>query len=340
MALLLDNLDTFPEDLYHVDLKDLPKVLPHTTLIKLDGERGDPLFVSCLIHGNESSGFYTIRNVMQKYARGKKRLPRPMYLLFGNIDAVVANERYLDHQLDYNRIWQAGNREEHNLAEAIKAEVNFASCLASIDLHNNSGRNPCYSCVARLEERQFNFTARFSQIIVHFDKPDTTLTAMASQFIPAATFELGLPGDPYGIHKGSKFIEHCLESDSVSNDSGRPYRVYESEGLIILDDDLKFAFPGSETKDTEIIFRDDLDVFNFQKVPKGTEFGTVVAGSKDILDKISGPKIFEINGNKLITSVDTIPAMLTADPKIARQDCLGYAMSELSLAATSKASFS
>ena len=77
-------------------------MLTGPTLIEVPGERGPALFVSVLLHGNETSGWDALRSVLQN----ESRPPRHLRVFVGNVEAAAAGVRHLPEQPDYNRIWR------------------------------------------------------------------------------------------------------------------------------------------------------------------------------------------------------------------------------------------
>ena len=96
-------LEALPGGFLDCGARDLHLMLNGPTLIELAGERGPPLFVSILLHGNEDSGLGAVQRVIRNYQDGP--LPRSLMLLVGNVEAACHGLRRLDGQPDYNRIW-------------------------------------------------------------------------------------------------------------------------------------------------------------------------------------------------------------------------------------------
>src|SRR5579864_3080808 len=97
----LPILDALPDGFLDCDARDLHLLLSGPTLIELEGERGPPLFVSVLLHGNEDSGLDAVQRVIRDYLG--RPPPRSLMLLVGNVEAARYGLRRLDCQPDYNR---------------------------------------------------------------------------------------------------------------------------------------------------------------------------------------------------------------------------------------------
>ena len=79
----------------------------------------------------------------------------------------------------------------------------------------------------------------------------------------------------------------------------------------------------------------DIDHFNFTELPAGTSFGQVAAGCPLPLHAYDdrgwdvAANYFEIREGELLTRQPVMPAMLTRNESIIRQDCLCYLMERL-----------
>ena len=102
---MLKQLDHIPSGLLDLPATQLEAVLGGPTLIHLDGRRPEPLLVSVLMHGNETTGWEAVRRLLPHYLTGEAELPRALSLFIGNVSAAAVGLRRLDGQPDYNRIW-------------------------------------------------------------------------------------------------------------------------------------------------------------------------------------------------------------------------------------------
>ncbi|NNJ91958.1 MAG: peptidase M14, partial [Gammaproteobacteria bacterium] len=104
---LFNELDYLPEGLLGCQTTDLHAFLQKPTLIHLQGRNPNPVFISVLMHGNETVGWDAICRLLPKYtvAGGNQELPRSLSLFIGNIEAAKESVRALPDKPDYNRIW-------------------------------------------------------------------------------------------------------------------------------------------------------------------------------------------------------------------------------------------
>ncbi|MEZ5476568.1 MAG: hypothetical protein R3E95_03475 [Thiolinea sp.] len=57
---------------------ELHTLMPNPTLVHLPGRREPRLFVSILLHGNETTGFFAVQKLLQKYREQDQPLPRAL----------------------------------------------------------------------------------------------------------------------------------------------------------------------------------------------------------------------------------------------------------------------
>ena len=93
---MLKQLETLPEELLTAKPTQLLDLLGGPTLVHLQGRRERPLFVSVLLHGNETTGLFAIQCLLRRYK--DQFLPRSLSLLIGNVEAAQIGLRRLPGQ--------------------------------------------------------------------------------------------------------------------------------------------------------------------------------------------------------------------------------------------------
>ncbi|QNP46426.1 succinylglutamate desuccinylase/aspartoacylase family protein [Sphingomonas sediminicola] len=327
-------LDALPDGFLDCHARDLHQVLDGPTLIELAGERGSPLFVSILLHGNEDSGLGAIQRVMNGY-RGRV-LPRSLMLLIGNVEAARHGLRRLDDQPDYNRIWPGtpnqGDTPEAGMMAKVHARALARHAVAAIDLHNNTGRNPHYAVVCNFDPPTLGLAALFSRRAVCFRGILGSQTASFAGLIPAITAECGLPGEAANAQAGARFLDEALNLDELPNGANERImlELYHTLGVVRVREDVSFGFGVGEA---EVRFDPALDKNNFRELKPGTVLGeTRHQMPLQMIDERGldvAAHYFETSGGKLKLRKQAVPAMLTVVPRIVRQDCFCYLMERL-----------
>jgi len=337
MTLILQELDQLPPAILTAKPEQLHKILGAPTLLHLEGEKTQPLFISILLHGNEPTGFYAVQRLLQHYQH--KPLPRSLSIFFGNTLAAEAKLRRLDNQPDYNRVWpetEQSDCEEKRLMQCIFDAMKARKPFASIDIHNNTGLNPHYACINKLDNSFLQLAALFSRLIIYFTHPKGVQSLSFAELCPAVTLECGRPDQDHGIDHAFDYLNSCLHLSELSQ-RALPHQdiaVYHTVAQVKIADDISFGF---DENSHQLILDKDLERLNFTEIKPGTRFGRVKCLQKmpvlaiDEAGQNVSSRFFELNQNELVTRCATMPSMLTLDERVIRQDCLCYLMEQLAL---------
>lgn len=332
----LKQFTYLPDGLLDVAVEDLYRLVPGPALYHLPGKKPETLFVSVLLHGNEPTGFLAVQQLLRKY-QGQS-LPRGLSLFFGNTQAARFNQRRLDGQPDFNRIWPGSElpaSAETAWASQICQIMQGRGVFASIDVHNNTGLNPHYACINKLDEPFLHLGALFGRLLVHFTQPKGVQSAAFADFCPAVTLECGRPDQPYGVEHALQFIDSCLHlSEFPAHPLPRQdVDVYHTVAQVCVKQDASFAFADL---DVALQLDSDLERMNFTEIAPGTVFGSVKDGGMPLvaIDNAGAEvtaRFFEVVEGQLRIVRRTMPSMLTLNERVIRQDCLCYLMERLSV---------
>jgi len=327
--------DQMPNGLLERDATRLHEILPGPSLIHQAGQKSETLFISVLLHGNETTGWEATRELLTKY--DKQPLARSICLFIGNVAAARHGQRHLAEQPDYNRIWKGdGDSPEHQLARQVIEEVSKLELFAAVDIHNNTGKNPHYACVNRLDQSYLHLATLFGRTVVYFIKPDTVMSMAMAPLCPAVTVECGQPGMPQGTMHMLDYLDACLHLSEFPQHPVTPHDLdlFHTVATVKVSPELDVGF-GNESVDISLL--PDIDRFNFNELPAGTAFGQVGSAGmqpftvSDEQNRDVTARFFEINGRWIQTRTPVMPSMLTLDLEIIKQDCLCYLMERFPL---------
>ncbi|MCX8048862.1 MAG: M14 family metallopeptidase [Methylohalobius sp.] len=332
--LTLHRIESIPERLLDIDARDLHTLLPDPTLLYREGKEPRPLFVSVLLHGDEITGLLAVQRLLKKYRTHP--LPRSLAIFFGNIKAAQFGVRRLDSQPDYNRVWPGGDQAdcpEAKLMQKVWQIMAERGVFASVDIHNNSGRNPHYACINSLDLRFLNFARLFGRLVVYFRRPLGVQSMAFAQLCPAVTLECGRPGTELGIRHAFDFLDTCLHLTAIPNKplSSHALDLFHTVAQVKIRPGIRFSFKSDEA---ELILREDLDRLNFVELPAGVGWGQTCSNALPLLavdeegNEVS-ERYFAVDRGRLVLTRKLMPSMLTLDERIIRQDCLGYLMERL-----------
>lgn len=337
---MLRTLTRLPPGLLDTDSRGLAERLGGPTLIELPGAREPAVFVALLLHGNETVGWEAIRELLrERLARfGELRLPRALAIFIGNVAAAAAGLRHLPGQPDYNRVWPGSDQPhspEQTLMSEVVARMRTRGLFASLDLHNNTGTNPHYACLNRLDQDSLQLARLFGRTVVHFLRPLGVQSLAMSALCPAVTLECGKTGDRQGVEHAKSFVDAVLHLEEFPRHPVPPRELdlLHTVARIGIPEAVRFGFAGEAL---DLLLAPGLEQMNFCELPAGTLFARVNGGSarlavQDEAGRDVTARYFQLAAGELRLSRPAMPAMLTADTTVIRQDCLGYLMERIAL---------
>jgi len=329
--IVLTRLDSLPGGILDTPARELYRLLDGPTLIHLPGRREPELFVSLLLHGNEDTGLVALQEVLRVHAG--RVLPRALSILIGNVSAAREGLRRLDQQPDYNRVWPGTalrtETAEHTAMSEVRSIMAGRGVFASIDIHNNTGLNPHYGVVNRLDPESLHLALLFSHTVVWFRGAAGSQTAAFSSLCPSVAVECGRPGNPASEAQAARFVDGCLHMAEFPGHGIRECDIdlYHTVATVKVPSHVRFGFGKAQA---DINFDPRLDRLNFRGLDAGTPFGhTRLAAPLDVRDEAGndvGAAFFSVIDDTLRLRRPATPAMLTLDERAVRQDCLCYLM--------------
>ena len=342
---MLRILESIPPGLLKAPTDKLADILGGPTLLHLPGSGRGTLFVSTLLHGNETTGWNALRQMLLEFEG--TQLPRPLSIFIGNVKAAKTRHRHLDGQPDFNRIWSSKSGAESGpgtgLEEAMAAQVLTAieaiEPIICLDIHNTSGENPVYGCIHRLDDESLPLARAFSTTQVYVDQPDSMLGVACSKLAPTLTLECGISGRREVTNRTAQFIRACLEHERPLQmmPLSAQHQLLRPVARVRIPEQISFSFDDQQPCDeVDLCFKSGLDGHNFSTLPAGTSIGRIRPGVKVRLnvEDDSGGDLYEhyfrTDTQDLVTASPLIPSLLTVNSRIIRQDCLCYLMEPMS----------
>jgi hypothetical protein len=327
---------SLPDGLLDLDATALHQHLGGPTLVHVPGRRLPALFVSVLLHGNETSGWDGLR----RFLRENPRPDRALTVFIGNTAAAAQGVRALPGQPDYNRIW--GGAEEGGVAlpAALQTAIAGQPFFASVDLHNNTGHNPYYAVVTDLSPANLGLAQLFSDKAVYVEEPDTVLTRVFDGRCPAVALEVGPVGDPRCADRVVDLLGRTLLLDAIADAEPGDLSLFRTRVRVHIREDVLFAFEG-ELPDggegVDLTLTGGVEAVNFHELAAGSVFGTSRRCVNRVLEVLDvnhadvTEAYFARDGQKILLTQPVVPAMYTTDAYVIRQDCLCYFMERLTL---------
>ncbi len=331
---MITQLNKLPEGILDLSADQLYTKIDNHTLIHLSGKIQRPVFISILQHGDEYTGWDALKDYLNNH---QHVLPRSLSILFGNIQAAKYNVRQIEGEADFNRRWPSHLNLDGPLAKTMRKITDIMiqrQPFASVDIHNNSGRNPHYSGINSLEPEFINLASLFSDTMIYFTSPAGIQSGAFAKFCPSVTVECGLSGASDGKEQTHTFLELLLSQSNLMTVPGilEHQRVYEIQSSIRIKEGIDFGFE----EDNEFVLVKDLDYLNFHQITVGEVFGKINGklAEKQIMpfaiideNNCEAPNdYFTIKNNHIICSKSFVPAMITQNIKAIKNDCLCYIM--------------
>jgi hypothetical protein len=206
--------------------------------------------------------------------------------------------------------------------------------FASIDIHNNTGKNPHYACVNILNPHGLVLASRFSNIAVYFTDPKGVQSSAFSDFCPAVVLECGQASDKSGEDHALSYLQKIIQLDDLATQNSDNLKLYHTIARVTIP---KTVTLGNTTNDRscDLFLNEELEDKNFHLIQPGTEFATINPGIKKpiIVNSESHEDItdeyIERNEDKLLFKKPVTLSMFTTIEKAIRQDCACYFMEEL-----------
>ena len=324
-------VEHLPPAFLSASARALHDLLPGPTLIHLPGVKPRPVFVSVLLHGNEDVGLLALQLVLAKY--GDRPLPRALSIFVGNVEAARAGVRRLDDQPDYNRIWPiaAPATPHQRMAVRVVEAMRAREVFLAIDLHNNSGRNPLYSCLSATGAEHLRLARMFSPLAVLIQAP-LSLSAAFTPICPTVCCECGEIGNVEGVAQAATLIERCLADDfgdGTAHDDVKALDIFQAFAMLKVAEGLTLSVDGAAA---DLQLPPEIESFNFRTLEPGQVIATTPSHPETEplrayrLDGEAIAGMLVRNGSEVCLSTHAVAAMFTRDLRAIRQDCLGYLM--------------
>lgn len=312
--------------------RDMISLFPSPTLFDLPGADGEgALFLSALLHGNETTSFYVIQEFLRSWS--PKQGPR-LLIFWGNIQAAAQGLRQMPTGPDYNRIWGEQLGPEFAWADELLRMVQAASPYVGLDIHNTSGANPLFSCLSEINPQLLSLASAFAPKIFYSGQIKSVLSYHINKICPALTLECGQSGNHQGkqdalaliqrlYREGPQFFSSTMNSRKNNNSD-----VYECFGKFQLGANWRPIFSGPTKDENSVILNPELELFNFQTIPAGTWIargggpGAIEFVANDGTLMTEQYVVYQ-NGSWCLKQ-NIIPAMISDNLAIIKSDCWGH----------------
>jgi hypothetical protein len=226
--------------------------------------------------------------------------------------------------------------EEGRIMAQVVQIMRERSPFLSVDVHNNTGLNPHYACINRLERSFLHLATLFSRTVVYFLRPRGVQSMAFAELCPSVTLECGKVGSAYGAEHALEYLDACLHLSEHPQHplSDQDVDLFHSVAQVKVTPGTRLDFQPNEG---DLVFDPDLDYMNFREVPAGTPLGWANGCGAQVLDvrNESGQTVrddyFVCEGGLICFRKRVMPSMLTKDLDVIHQDCLCYLMERVNI---------
>ncbi len=328
--------DVAPQDI-PVELDEFLDALPGPTIFAVAGrDRGRLRIVSGSLHGNEPSGVRAIHRALREAPTAATDV---LYFV-GGVEAARTpprfSQRFLPGRRDLNRCFRPPwDGPDGAIARATLDTLTVRPAELSVDLHNNTGRNPSYAIGPTLEGSHLALAALFTTRFIHSEIVLGTLTEALDRVCPSVAIECGQAHDPEADETAWLGLLRLLALDRLDPVvvSAAPIAIFSSPQRVELVTGATVAFASMPDARVDLTLDPDIDRHNFQVVTPGTWIGTVRHGApwpivvRDPAGRDISRELFALDDRGHLTMREAlVPIMMTTSPIAAASDCLFYAV--------------
>ncbi len=286
-----------------------------------------------LLHGNEPSGIRAVHRWLQIGTEPQVNIA----CFIGSIDAALAPPgfayRTLPGSKDLNRCFREPyDSPEGHVAKEVLHQLTHLKPEALIDLHNTSGRSPCYAITTKNGDKQKSLTAIFSNQLVITDLRLGSLMEATELEIPTIAVECGGNRDPLSDRIAFDGLSRFTQWESLfpAEKSQSDVLIFEHPIRVELREGATVAYASTPVEGVDCTFRIDADTLNFTMLHPGAPIGWVgphqlgLFLARDAKGQNRVEELFTVvNGELRIAQTGRI-LMMTTDPIMASSDCLFY----------------
>jgi hypothetical protein len=171
----------------------------------------------------------------------------------------------------------------------------------------------------------------FSDKIVYFTEPSEVQSMAFSKICPSITIEAGRSKEEAGIETLIEKIDQLFKLDNFPKGIDRAsLNVFHTTSRMMFTQDATLDFDMKADSKNDFSFVSNIDDHNFLEVEKGELIGFVNNRASFYIEKAPLEDLFdeyfEVKEGKLFARQSFIPAMISKDIQIIKDDCFGYIM--------------
>ena len=337
MPVAMEHFDLYrclPDDWLGIDERAIIQKLKKPTIFHCSGhDQSRCVVVSCLLRGNEPSGFVAIVEELKRNARGVARYRHDVIFLVGNVEAAKAapslfEQPFIEGQLDLKRCWKDGV----DISDEWNSFIKDKYPIASLDFRNTSGTCHPFAVWTKDDEP----TKRLANVLAgtHLFMPDSlgSFVSFNARYAPSIAVNCGKRGVGQSEEHARMTMQRFFLSTQIVRGNPERYffrKVYTNLRPISVQDGVPFFFGASPVPGT-LIIRKDIDRLNFMDALPGDVIGWA---PKNYLVHKKGQlptdDFFEVIDGQIKLKQKVVLAIANPNEKVAKADALFYIVDEM-----------
>lgn len=260
--------------------EDFLRFLGGPAIINAGPNTDENVFISCLMHGNEPSGYFAVHKILQKISK-QHHLKKKVHFAFMNVRAALEGEmfshRFCDDEQDMNRVWGAGS-DNASQDRIVKFMMNFIEKNEPelvVDIHNTTGSNPVFAIINSLDKESIKAAAVASEIIWSHSGSNTIIN-WSKDICPSIGVECGKNIDPLSDDNAVTVLRNLLIHFGALEGEVQPKQnirlLYEAEPIKVDTHDIYVA---DENSGHDMVLINNIEGFNTVELNPGTKLGWV-----------------------------------------------------------------
>jgi predicted deacylase len=301
-------------------------------------ERAETRALVTLLHGNEPSGVVALRRWLADGAQPATDVLIVVAAVDAGLEPPGFANRMLPGRRDLNRCFgEPSDDVDGRLARAIHDLLTDAAPVALVDLHNNSGHNPPYGVLTRVDDARLHVLSLFANACMVSNLRLGTMVEALEAATTCVTVECGRSGDPAADDVAYEGICRYLGRRELPRGELPGIALFTDPIRVQIASGISVAFGDAPTSGVHLTLVPEIESFNFGSIEAGRRIGWVSAGpwplaarGADGVDR--SQELFELRGHELVARRPLVPVMMTTDARVAIADCLCYVVQRQDIA--------
>lgn len=291
-----------------------------------------------LLHGNEPSGLYALREWLLLGETPAVNLLVIVASVHAALEAPCFSHRMLPRARDLNRCFKGPfDDEQGHLAEEILRLLRQHQPEAVVDMHNTSGSGPAFGVCSHLDIQHDALVSLFTRRLVVSRLHLGALMEISDNQCPTVTVEVGgrLDEEAHdlaltGLRRYASAATVLVEDESTE----WGLEVFDDPVRLELQDGVTLTYGDAPRSGYDITLRSDIEHHNFGTVTRDTHLGWITGDPLNLFKAIDSHGRCTVNALVRCHHGELYPVrslklfMITTNAGIAQSDCLFYAVTD------------